>query len=261
MATPIHIHPRVEPLSAQELREFFEIGYIIRRGVFSREEIGEITDALGRLYEASKLYNETTLHKGTQIVFDQGRVVRIVWCGAAEPSLLKFGEDPRLTVPASQVLGSQTMDQLICQAHYKMPGDNVDFAWHQDSQNRGYGTSDWTDINGRGSYIQIVTAIDPMTRSNGPLKFIPGSGKEGHLGLDQMRPEEVALRINLNQAIELILDPGDVAMFGPYTVHGSDPNPSNDPRRIFINGYSYPGANRRVYPGTGAGRTIQAPKI
>jgi hypothetical protein len=49
---------------------------------------------------------------------------------------------------------------------------------------------------------------------------------------------------------------GGVLLFGPYTFHRSLPNRSSRPRRVFINGYAAPGANRRVYPGEGAGRLL-----
>ena len=50
---------------------------------------------------------------------------------------------------------------------------------------------------------------------------------------------------------------GGVLLFGPYVFHRSRPNRSRRPRRVFINGFAYPGANARVYPGRGAGRLVR----
>jgi hypothetical protein len=47
-------------------------------------------------------------------------------------------------------------------------------------------------------------------------------------------------------------------MFGPYTFHRSLPNRSQSARRVFINGYAHPGANWRLYPGSEAGRLLEA---
>jgi hypothetical protein len=66
--------------------------------------------------------------------------------GAAEPRLLKYGEDPRILLPCSQILKIEKFEQLICQGHYKLPGDSVKFDWHQDCQHRGEGTQDWIDV-------------------------------------------------------------------------------------------------------------------
>ena len=103
------------------------------------------------------------------------RIHRVVWCGAAEPILSRYGMDRRLLEMAGQLLGSSEMNQLINQAHFKLPGDGVEFPWHQDSTHRRFGGDGWQDLNGRGSYVQTVTAIDTVTHDNGPLEFIPGS--------------------------------------------------------------------------------------
>ena len=173
----------------------------------------------------------------------------------AEPSLLKIGEDSRILLPVSQLLNSTTAEQLICQGHYKLPGDEVKFDWHQDCQHRGFGSQDWNDIDGRGSYVQTLMAIDEVTPENGPVNFIPYTVEKGYLELEnQSNPTQF---FDLSQAVPMLMQPGDVAFFHPYAIHGSDPNRSTGPRRVFINGFAAPGANHRVYPGRGAGRTVR----
>jgi len=53
---------------------------------------------------------------------------------------------------------------------------------------------------------------------------------------------------------------GSVLFFGPYTVHASFENNSNASRRVFINGYAYPGANHFKYPGKDSGRALRLAK-
>lgn len=184
-----------------------------------------------------------------------GRAIdRIVWCGAAQPNLLKLAEDPRLLAPSSQLLGSQTMQHIICQAHFKLPADGVSFAWHQDSEHRRFGTRFWNDVNGKGSYVQTIIAIDEMNTKNGPLMIVPRSSQWGHLSLNH-RKYQIEFTPQ-DGILTLTMEPGSVLFMGPYTVHASLPNQSNSPRRVFINGYCYPGANERQYPGKGAGRML-----
>lgn len=57
---------------------------------------------------------------------------------------------------------------------------------------------------------------------------------------------------------EVLLPAGALVFFGPYTIHGAGPNRSPRPRRVLINGYAAPGANRFAYPGVGTDRTLQA---
>ena len=148
------------------------------------------------------------------------------------------------------------MDQLICQAHFKLPADGVGFGWHQDSDHRRYGTDVWTDVNGRGSFVQTLMAVDVMNEENGPLMVVPGSGRTGHQYLKQNPAPLDALFDGRAQPV--LMEQGSVLLLGPYTVHGSKPNRSRQARRVFINGYASPGANRRVYPGEGAGRRVAA---
>ena len=106
-------------------------------------------------------------------------------------------------------------------------------------------------MDGRGSYVQTALAIDDCLDDNGPLRFIPGN--PGHLGLPSMTEEARAEWLDESKAEPAIMAAGSVLFFGPYAIHGSEPNRSNRPRRILINGYAAPGANRRHYPGCDLG--------
>ncbi len=252
-------------LSALEIKKFFSTGFIVRPAVFDSDEVVEMRRTFDRLERTARALRRTRMYRGALFVLatpsGDGRpgpvlIHRVVWCGAAERKLSEFGRDPRLVGMASQLLGSSRMNQLINQAHFKLPGDGVEFPWHQDSTHRRYGSGGWKDANGRGSYVQTVVAIDDMTEQNGPLQFLPGSCRLGHCGLpDGQLPDG---KVDPQQAVTVILAAGSVALFGPYTFHRSLPNRSRNPRRAFINGFAYPGANARLYPGRGAGRLLSA---
>ncbi|MCB9062850.1 MAG: phytanoyl-CoA dioxygenase family protein [Halobacteriovoraceae bacterium] len=244
-------------LSSKQLEEFDEIGYLLIKQVFLPSEITEMSQAFDRIYSNSKKLNPTIEYQefnGTQFVFENGHLHRAVWVGANENILLKYSQDKRILNIVGQILESNEFNQLVNQAHFKIPGDNIEFEWHQDSQHRGYGTKDWEDINGKGSYLQTAIAIDPMTKKNGPLEFIPGVHKNGHVYLDKVaNPFDF---FDKDKSVTIEMDPGDLAIFGPYSIHSSRPNYSDQTRRIFINGYAYPGANKRKYPGNGSGRKL-----
>jgi ectoine hydroxylase-related dioxygenase (phytanoyl-CoA dioxygenase family) len=243
-------------LTKSQIDEFYDAGYVVVPGVFRDAELREIGAAFDRMRDIAVKLTEPQMVNGAYFVVKDHKINRIVWCGAAEPVLLKYGADARLTGPSSQLLGSNEMDQLICQAHYKLPSDGVNFDWHQDSDHRRYGTDVWTDVNGRGSFVQTLMAVDEMNEENGPLLVVPGSGREGHQFLKEHHSPLDA--VFDGRSLPLLMDPGSVLFLGPYTVHGSKPNRSKHARRVFINGYAYPGANRRVYPGEGAGRKLVA---
>ncbi len=249
-------------LSDEQVEAFFEIGFVIVPDVFTPTEIEEMRAGFDRLQKMAYALSEPGIHNGSDFAIERkesGQVIihRISWCGAAEPVLLAYGKDLRLLGMASQLLGSNEMNQLINQAHFKIPGDNVAFPWHQDSEHRGYGKPWWKDVNGRGSFVQQAIAIDDVTEKSGPLKFIPESCKLGHLGLLSRSEEEYPALFDPDDAITGIMKAGSVALFNPYVIHGSEPNRSQKSRRVFINGYAYPGANSRTYPGRGAGRLLK----
>jgi ectoine hydroxylase-related dioxygenase (phytanoyl-CoA dioxygenase family) len=265
-------------LTAAQIQEFHERGFAVVPGVFSEREVAEMREAFDRLQRTALHLGAcaegdgplVSTYEGSQFVLDRVpgaangnrvRIERVVWCGAAEPTLDRLGRDPRLLSIASRLLDSIEMNQLINQAHFKLPGDGVAFPWHQDSTHRRYGGGQWKDVNGRGSFVQTVTAIDDVTEENGPLRFIPGSCKLGHIDVarDDDEARVLAGMFDPSSAITPVMKAGSVVMFGPYTVHGSEPNRSDRPRRVFINGYASPGANAREYPGVNAGRLLQAP--
>jgi ectoine hydroxylase-related dioxygenase (phytanoyl-CoA dioxygenase family) len=126
----------------------------------------------------------------------------------------------------------------------------VAFEWHQDIQHRDKGVGEWTDVNGSGSFVQTLIVLDEMTADSGPLKFIPGSSKWGRVDFCNGTQDPGA------NAVTITAQPGDTLFFGPYSAHASDENTSDKYRRVLINGYASPGANRRIYPGDGAGRRL-----
>jgi hypothetical protein len=248
-------------LSPDEMQTFYAGGFFVKRGLFGASEVATARAALERLYATAQSLQATGDHDGAFFALGvppHGPIVvqRVVWAGGAEPDLLDLSQDPRLVEPALALLGTQRCEQLLCQAHYKMPNDGVAFDWHQDIRHRDKGNGTWRDVNGRGSYVQTILLIDDMTEENGPLEFVPvhavSADATGRLVTDD------AASVDASRAIPVTGRAGDVLFFGPYAVHGSTPNQSSKPRRVLINGYAAPGANKRYYPGRGACRVLGA---
>lgn len=233
-------------------------GFAIVRGLVSPSEVAAISGAFDRLLHTARTAPD---HPVARFVVDREpfRLHRVVWCGGAEPALAKLGDDARFLALAAEALGSRDLVQLIQQAHFKLPGDGVGFGWHQDASNRRYGTPEWTDVDGRGSFVQIALAVDPMVPGAGPLRMLPGTQRLGFVA-DPQTGEIPARHLALDEAVDVVLAPGDAAVFGPFVIHGSAPNDSDTPRRLFLQGYALPGANRRIYPGCGAGIARRAPE-
>jgi len=252
-------------LTQKQLNEFFENGLIVIPEFFNKQEVSQTLESATRLQMAAEnLAKEQTgkiMYKGTQIVLekvgDKNELLRVVWGGAAEPELLKLARQEKLLVPVGQILGSDKADQLNNQLHYKFPNGGINLTFYQDIRNRKNFDKDWKDLNGKGSFVLTVIALDPMNVENGTIYYVPKSHMRGDLMLDKIA-DKAALRkvAQLDKAVPLLLSPGDLVVWHPYLIHGSDPNKFSTQRRIFINGFSYPGANTKPYPGDGSAQTI-----
>ena len=99
------------------------------------------------------------------------------------------------------------------------------------------------------------------------MQFIPndavrfdGSGRISSGHHDDSTPwsdRQAFSQIDETRAVTVTGGAGSVILFGPYAVHGSTANTSRMSRRILINGYAFPGANGRIYPGEGSGRRLE----
>jgi len=252
-------------LTEEQERGFFGPGFAVLREAFSAEEIAAVRQAFERLEHRATALGESRVEDGAQFVVDtrsdldgtrRRRIQRIVWACALDPLLDRVGQDPRLVRAAGRLLRSREVAHIVSQAHFKIPGDGVEFPWHQDSRHRRYGTTDWRDVNGDGSYVQTVLAIDDADASNGPLEFLPGSWRLGHVDRAGRGARVAHELVRAVEPVSIALRAGDVVLFGPYAFHRSEPNGSTRPRRAFLNGYATPGANFRLYPGRSAGRIL-----
>lgn len=260
-------------LSSAQLKSYAENGFLIVPGFFSQGEIQEVVESTKRLQAEAEMLSKTQtgtiLHKGTQFVIDRpvkpGDPVvihRFTWACGMEPGLRALAQS-KLLAPVAQLLESRQADHLICQLHPKTGGDGVAFGWHQDVQNRRSFDPEWKDVTGNGSFVQTLVAVDDMDESNGGLMYVPNHnlstlGLEAFidLHLDDGRITSLSERLAA-VAIPIQMKAGDILFMNPYLVHGSYPNTSARRRILFINGFSYPGANKKPYPGEGSAQRIQ----
>ncbi|MEE2756254.1 MAG: phytanoyl-CoA dioxygenase family protein [Myxococcota bacterium] len=248
------------PITVRQVRRFDEDGYLLIPALFDSDFVNAVSAQIDQLIDIAATLEESTSISGTDFVLggrscEPLRIDRIVGAGGCAPVLGFLGKDKRLTDTVRLLLDALELEQIINQVHLKLPGDEVAFDWHQDSLHRRYGTPVWRDVLGNGSFVQTLVAIDKMTETNGPIKVIPGSHRSGHLAVDAERRLNPTL-VDTKRARVLTMNPGDALFIGPFTIHGSSPNRTCQPRRLFINGFCAQGANRRIYPYLGKGQSV-----
>lgn len=78
------------------------------------------------------------------------------------------------------------------------------------------------------------------------MRFVPRSHAGGDLGMDcskkalgnPLQDDMLkAVGLSAEDAVDLVLEPGDLALWSPYLVHGSGHNRSAHRRRFYVNGY------------------------
>ena len=251
-------------LSNLEIEEFYEDGYLILYDLFNSEEINEVSNAFTDIANISKKIKSTSNFKDAYFVLGENhsekspQIRRINWCNSLSESIDKISQDPKLLKPISQLMGSPSFNQIICQAHYKLPGDGVSYPWHQDTQ---HDKGKWVDKNSKGSFVLAMIAIDDCTLSNGAVKILSGSSKLGTLNIEKEDPsnnQKIQSLLSQYPIVDLVMPSGSVAFIGPYTIHSSEANESNIARRMLMSGYSYPGASPKASNGQGVGRLLKA---
>jgi hypothetical protein len=218
-------------------------GYAIIRGLFSPAEIGVLAEALDTVHAEAIALGRSFRYGNLHYRLDEGEVRMVQWASYHNVVLDRVRTDPRLSQWLAPLIGAD-IKQIINQIHWKKPGGKGDFAFHQDSRfrrpahaYRNLGTS----------YVQTGIAIDPHTRSSGAMRIVPGSHVHGDLDIalsgahvTDSAPDDAMLTaagLDPGCVIDLELEPGDLALWNSYLVHGSGRNDSDHFRRFYINGY------------------------
>ena len=261
------------PLSEQDWQNFFQKGYCVIRSLLSAKELLETRNALDDLLSlAQKASNDEganfdgiTWREGAKFVLKTDnnaqleQLHRVCGCGSANPVLLASSRHPKLLNAFADILMSENFEQLICQFHPKLPGDNVTFKPHRDVEFRLNGDSNWADVNGWGSYVVAVIAIDSAGADNGGLTLAPGS--HHNVGLNTIKPASTHFQPEWHlNTVQPDLAAGDALLMHPYLVHWSGANTGKIPRFSLLSGVSSPGANHNNYPGDCTNEIISAVK-
>lgn len=229
------------------VEEYRERGYTILRGVFTAAEIAVLKQAFDRTYAEGMTHHAAWRHQNRFFwVNEHPTVGRFVsgcqWQAWADPVLDRVRNDPRMLAILKPLIG-EDIKQIINQMHWKTPGTGYNWGLHQDVRSR---TPAHCFRELGASYVQTAIGIDRHWAGNGAMKLLPFSHTRGNLQIDgganhhyDTREEGVA-KAGLDPAklIDCELEEGDVALWGPYMIHGGGINTTADNyRRLYINGY------------------------
>ena len=223
-------------------------GFAIVRGVFAAAEVAEIAAAFDAVRTAglrlARSFRDRNLMFRLSEDAKLGKTLRMVqWPAYANDVLDRYRLDPRVLGIVAPLVG-RDVKQIINQMHWKPPGAAQNsYGFHQDIWFRRPRAA---YRNPATAYVQTAIAVDPNRTDNGAMVFCRGSHSRGEVSLDgdgrilerAMTADDLQ-RIGIAEAdtVPLALEPGDVALWNLYTVHGSGPNSSGIDRRVYLNGY------------------------
>jgi len=208
------------PDTAFSPSEFARDGFVIRRNVFTREEVARLSDAIGELASRPPVIGKEMVYFEDSLLAPGARVLsRIERFVEYQPALSALVQDPRIVDTVSALLGDRAV-LFKDKVNFKMPGGGG-FTPHQDIQ-PGWDTY-------APYYISVLIAVDANTIENGCIELAAGHHHRGLIGR-KWEPLE-GHELDGVQFVAYPMAPGDVAFFDCFAPHQSQPNQTDQPRR------------------------------
>jgi ectoine hydroxylase-related dioxygenase (phytanoyl-CoA dioxygenase family) len=230
------------------LRDYEANGYALVPGVFTGAEVASMAAEFDRFKAEASRHHRSFRHGNILYVIEndsgRGPTLRYMqWPAYISPVLAEFRVDTRLGDLLEPLIGND-LKQIINQLIWKIPGaQSGRYAFHQDCRFRRPREC-FRELE--SSYIQTAIAIDAHDERSGGLSFYPGSHRLGdlRLGLDHAvignaddSPTLLRHGLRPEDRVAIRLEPGDVALWSPFAVHGSGDNRSATERRAYANAY------------------------
>ena len=215
-------------LTAAQLHQFDEQGFLFFPGCYSEEEIALLRAEAEDILKADRkeIWREKSGAPRTAFAsHTYSEVFRLLAC------------HPRLVEPLRQYFGEEVyVHQFKLNAKAAFEGDV--WQWHQD-----YGTWARDDGMPEPRAMNIAVFLDEVRPINGPLMIIPKSHKHGTLaaGHDELTTSYPLWTLDKETVTRLAAEggivaptgkPGSVLMFHGNLVHASPPNITPYPRKI-----------------------------
>lgn len=270
-------------LNDEQLQHFEEEGYLLLRGMLDVDRVIQpiideyhgVLDTLARALYATGQIESTYAdlpfgQRLTQIIIDSGQIhaqyfdFSLPQTGVAPdtpfwagPAVFNCLTDPDLLDAAESIVGPEIWSNPVQHVRLKPPERLVP----KDHNGQALvSATSWHQDNGvvlpEADQSQVLTVWFPLnaaTIENGCLQIMP---KSHRAGLHTHCPGSLGLRIpdqlmDMDTALPLPMQPGDVLFLTQHTIHGSLSNESDDMRWSFDLRYNPIGQStgRDLFPG------------
>lgn len=260
-------------LSPDERRAYEEDGFFIRKAVFSEAELDAMREAGEQVVERAEASsgsgrdyridgNRYVESVGETIQYEHNEdasTVRVIEpFHHLHPVFDALIDDPRIVEPMCGVIGSQGVALWTDKINLKRPREGSAFRWHQDSP---YWTHAHDDVD---RLPNVMVVLDDADEENGCFRVVRGSHRQGCLpGIEDDSTLGVLFTdpssFDESEQVPAVAPAGSLVFFSPHTVHGSQPNRSERPRRAMVLTYQAAGRPMFKVPGTRNAGSASAP--
>jgi ectoine hydroxylase-related dioxygenase (phytanoyl-CoA dioxygenase family) len=224
-----------------EQKEFWaENGYLVVEDVLSQEEVERLRQAVTELEAHAEGLTESSDRFKLKVFGDGGgtRVQSIAEPHEAGGEWMALARHPRILDVVEDLLGPN-IQLYYSMLMMKPPREGFEAPWHQDFA---------FFVHDRADLLACMVAIDDATIENGCLRVVPGSHK---LGLVNHFKDGRFTEVVQGDTSEFD-DParqralparaGSLILWNVLTLHSSQPNRSDRPRRAIVLEYKNPAA-------------------
>jgi hypothetical protein len=249
-------------LTPSEREAYAERGFFVRAAAFGAADLVRLRDAAERVVGRAAA---ALARGGRSYVIDGNRYVEVEVAGRAatvqlehepgsktvrvvepvhglDPAFEALVDDVRIVAPVRELVGSARVALFTDKLNLKRPREGSRFQWHQDSPY-------WAHFCAHLDRLpNVMVTLDDADDGNGCFRLIPGShrrgllpGREGEGVLGPLFTHPA--HFDEATAVSAVAPAGSLVFFSPHTVHGSQPNRSDRPRRALVLTYQ-PGGLR-----------------
>ena len=219
-------------VTVEQVETFNTDGYLSVDSVLSREELDELRRVTDEFVEQSRnvTENDATFDLEPGHTAESPQLRRIIRPVSKHPVYEKFVHHEDILNIVESLLGPN-LRYHNNKMNMKNPGHGSAVEWHQDWAFYPHTNDD---------LLEVGIALDDMTEDNGALMVIPGSHKDkvwdhhqdglfvGAVTDPTFQPDD---------AVSVTVKAGGITLHHVRMVHGSKPNESDKPRRMFFIGF------------------------
>ncbi len=250
-------------LSTAEREAYARDGFVMRAAIFASEEVAAMREAAEEIVRSAEAalpdaacyeidgnrYAEARIggvEATVQLEHTPGaRTLRVIEpFHALHPRFAALVDDARLVEPMRDLVGAAEVALFTDKLNLKRPREGSRFSWHQDSPY-------WAHFCAHLDQLpNVMITLDDATEANGCFRVIrgshargilPGRIGEGRLGPLFTHPSA----FDASAEVLALLPAGSAMFFSPHSVHGSEPNSSDAPRRALV--LTYQPAGKRMF--------------